>query len=138
MTFIDADQSDPLPQTFTLGFGREFLKKDKYSFLLAADVYKPLPDEGFGSFISGWSDGSPSEEFEDIDYHVGAEWADGLAEISAFAVRAGYSHDEDGNRKTPTFGFGLKYDWATFDLSYFANGGSAVRNVFRFSGGFSF
>jgi len=138
MTFIDADQSDPLPQTFTLGFGWDFLKKDKYTFLLAADIYKPLPDEGFGSFISGWSDGSPSEEFEDIDYHVGAEWAYGLSEISAFAVRAGYSHDEDGNRKTPTFGFGLKYDWATFDLSYFANGGSAVRNVFRFSGGFSF
>lgn len=138
MTFIDADQSDPLPQTFTLGFGWEFLQKEKYTFLLAADVYKPLSDEGFGSFITGWNDGSASEEFKDIDYHVGAEWAYELSDITAFAVRAGYTHDQDGNRKSPTFGFGLKYDWATFDLSYFAKSGSAVRNVFRFSGGFTF
>lgn len=138
MTFIDADQSDPLPQTFTLGFGWEFLKRDNYTFLFATDVYKPLSDEGIGSFITGWNDGSGSEEFKDIDYHVGAEWAYMLSEITSFAVRAGYTYDHDGNRKSPTFGFGLKYDWATFDLSYFANGGSAVRNVFRFSGGFSF
>jgi hypothetical protein len=138
MTFIDADQSDPLPQTFTIGFGWTMFKKEKQSFLLVTDVYKPLSDEGFGSFISGWSDGAPSEELKDMDYHVGGEWAYGLSEISSFAVRAGYSHDQDGNRKTPTFGFGLKYDWATFDLSYFANSGSAVRNVFRFSGGFTF
>ncbi len=138
MTFIDADQSDPLPQTFTIGLGWTFLKKEKYSFLFAADVYKPLADEGFGSFITGWNDGGGSEELKDMDYHVGGEWAYGLSEISAFAFRAGYSYDHDGNRKTPTFGFGLKYDWATFDLSYFANGGTAVRNVFRFSGGFTF
>jgi hypothetical protein len=138
MTFIDADQSDPLPQTFTIGFGWTFLKTEKWSFLLATDVYKPLSDEGISSFISGWSDGTASEELKDMDYHVGGEWAYYLSEITSFALRAGYSHDQDGNRKTPTFGFGLKYDWATFDLSYFANGGSAVKNVFRFSGGFTF
>ena len=138
MTFIDADQADPLPQTFTLGFGWEFLRKEKYSFLIAADVYKPLADEGFGSFITGWNDGSPSEELKDMDYHGGLEWSYVLSEASAFALRAGYSYDHDGNRKTPTFGLGLKYDWALFDLSYFAKGGSAVSNVFRFSGGFTF
>ena len=138
MTFIDADQSDPLPQTFTVGFGWKFLKNEKWSFLLATDVYKPLSDEGISSFISGWSDGTASEELKDMDYHVGGEWAYDLSAITSFALRAGYSHDQDGNRKTPTFGFGLKYDWAMFDLSYFANGGTAVKNVFRFSGGFTF
>lgn len=138
MTFIDADQSDPLPQTFTIGFGWKFLRIGNGSFMFVTDVYKPLPDEGFLSFITGWSDGSPSDEFEDMDFHVGGEWAYSMSEITSFAVRAGYSYDDDGNRKTPTFGFGLKYDWATFDLSYFANAGSAVSNVFRFSGGFTF
>jgi hypothetical protein len=138
MTFIDADQADPLPQTFTIGYGWTILKRGKYSLMLATDIYKPLADEGFGSFISGWSDGTTSEELKDMDYHVGGEWSYGLSDVTAFAVRAGYTHDHDGNRKSPTFGFGLKYDWATFDLSYFANGGTAVRNVFRFSGGFTF
>ena len=138
MTFIDADQSDPLPQNFTIGFGYDLMQRDNYTLLLTSDIYKPLADEGFGSFLSGWTDGSGEEELKDIDYHVGVEWAYNLSDLSAFALRAGYSHDEDGNRKTPTFGLGLKYDWATFDLSYFANSNAAVRNVFRFSGGFSF
>ncbi len=138
MTFIDADQSDPLPQNFTIGFGYKVLQRKRYTLLFTTDVYKPLADEGFESFISGWSDGGGSEEIKDIDYHAGMEWAYNLSELSAFALRAGYSHDEDGNRKTPTFGLGLKYDWATFDLSYFANSNAAVRNVFRFSGGFTF
>ena len=138
MTFIDADQADPLPQTFTIGVGWQFLNRENYSFLIAADVYKPLPDEGFGSFISGWSDGTVSEELKDMDYHAGGEWKYSLSEVTSFAVRAGYTFDHDGNRKSPPFGFGLKYDWANFDLAYFANGGTAVRNVFRFSGGFTF
>ncbi len=138
MTFIDADQSDPLPQTFTIGFGWEILRKENSSFLLVTDVYKPLADEGFLSFVTGWNDGSASEELKDLDYHVGGEWTYRISEVSDFAVRAGYSYDNDGNRKTPTFGLGLKYDWLELDLSYFANGGSAVRNVFRWTFGTTF
>ncbi len=138
MTFIDADQADPLPQNFTLGFAYKTLDRGNSKVLFTTDVYKPLADEGFFSFISGWTDSPGDEEFKDIDYHVGTEWQYALSEDSAFALRAGYSYDEDGNRKTPTFGLGLKYNWASFDLSYFANSNVAVRNVFRFSGGFSF
>ena len=101
--------------------------------LITTDVYKSLADEGFFSFVTGWNDGKPKEEFEDIDYHIGAEWQYNLSEDSAFALRSGYSHDEDGNRKPLTFGLGLKYDWAQFDLSYYAEGNTALRNVFRFT-----
>lgn len=139
LTFIDADQSDPLPQNFTVGFAYTLLRRGNSSVLFTSDVYKPLADEGFFSFASGWADSPASEEFKDIDYHAGMEWSYNLSEDSAFALRAGYSYDEDGNRKSPTFGLGLKYDWATFDLSYFADNGSAARrNSFRFSGGLSF
>jgi hypothetical protein len=138
ITFIDADQADPLPQNLTVGFAYKILESGNSSVLFTTDVYKPLADEGFFSFVTGWSDSPQAEEFKDIDYHTGAEWNYNLSEDSAFALRAGYSHDEDGKRKSPTFGLGLKYNWASFDLSYFADNSAARRNSFRFSGGFSF
>ena len=138
MTFIDEEQSDPLPQNFTLGVAYRVVEREAYRVLFTTDIYKPLVDEGFFSFITGWSDRGGSEEFKDIDYHAGVEWTYHLSEDSAFALRAGYSYDHDGDRKTPTFGLGLKYNWASFDLSYFANNNDAIRNVFRFTGGFTF
>lgn len=138
MTFIDDDQSDPLPVNFTLGAAYKVFERGDSRVLVTTDIYKPLADEGFFSFVTGWTDSPASEEIRDIDLHIGAEWWYNLSEDSAFALRAGYSHDHDGKRKTPTFGLGLKYNWATFDISYFADTGAALRNVFRFSGGFNF
>jgi len=133
MTFIDDDQSDPLPQNLTVGFAYKAYQKGNSTVLFTTDIYKPLADEGFFSFISGWADSPISEELDDIDYHTGAEWSYSLSEDSAFALRAGYTHDQDGKRRDPTFGLGLSYNWATFDLSYFADNGAARRNSFRFS-----
>jgi hypothetical protein len=138
ITFIDADQADPLPQNFTIGFAYKVFESGNSSVLFTTDVYKPLPDEGFLSFVTGWSDSPISEEIKDIDYHTGAEWSYQLSEDSAFALRAGYSHDEDGKRKSPTFGLGLNYNFASFDLSYFADNSAARRNSFRFTLGLDF
>jgi hypothetical protein len=138
ITFIDADQADPLPQNLTIGFAYTVFKGSHTSVLFSTDIYKPLADEGFGSFITGWADSPASEEFKDIDYHSGLEWAYNLSENSAFALRSGYTHDQDGNRKALTFGLGLNYDWASFDLSYFVpfdKERSAFGEVFRFSFG---
>ncbi len=78
-------------------------------------------------------------EFDDMDYHMGVEWMYYLSEDSAFALRSGYSHDKDGNRRFLTFGLGLQYNWANFDLSYFPkNEDMPASNTFRFSGGFTF
>ena len=140
MTFIDADQADPLPQNFTLGIAFVPYETEKSRLLVTTDVYKPLPDRdgGFFSFATGWSNDTPEAEFKDIDYKIGAEWEYTLSEESAFALRAGYWHDQDGKRTLPTAGLGLKYNWATFDISYFIDNSAALRNVFRFSGGFHF
>ena len=54
-----------------------------------------------------------------MDYRVGAEWMYHLSEDSAFALRSGYSYDKDGKRKFPTFGLGLKYNWANFEYLVF-------------------
>lgn len=138
ITFIDADQADPLPQNFTVGMAYHVYKSTHSSVLVSYDVYKPLADEGFFSFVTGWSDSPAKEEFKDMDHHVGAEWRYALSEESAIALRAGYSHDEDGNRKTPTFGFGLKYNWASMDVAYFANNSTPAGDSFRFTMGLSF
>lgn len=138
ITFIDADQADPLPQNFTVGIAYTALQRGNSTLLFAADIYKPLADTGFFSFATGWSDRNGSEELKDIDYRTGVEWSYNLSEESAFALRAGYFHDQDGERNSPTFGLGLKYNWASFDLSYFANRGTTLEDVFRFTGGFSF
>ncbi len=138
ITFIDADQADPLPQNFTIGIAHTAFQRGNSTLLFAADIYKPLADRGFFSFATGWNDRNGSEEVKDIDYHTGIEWKYNLSEESAFALRTGYFYDQDGGRKSPTFGLGLKYNWASFDLSYFAERDSALTNVFRFTGGFSF
>ncbi len=142
ITFIDADQADPLPQNLTVGFAYRIFEGKHTSVLFSTDIYKPLTDEGFTSFISGWADSPAAEEFKDIDYHTGAEWTYNLSEDSAFALRAGYTHDTDGERKALTFGLGLKYNWASFDLSYFVplddKERSGFGEAFRFTGGFSF
>lgn len=140
MTFIDADQADPLPQNFTLGLAVTAYEHGNSRLMITTDVYKPLSDRdgGFFSFVTGWSNDPPDAEFKDIDLKVGAEWWYTLSEDSAFALRAGYWHDEDGKRKVPTFGLGLKYNWANFDISYFADNSAPLRNVFRFTAGFAF
>ena len=140
MTFIDSDQADPLPQNFTLGLAVNAFERGNSRLIITTDIYKPLSDRdgGFFSFATGWSNDAPDAEFKDIDFKVGAEWWYTLSEDSAFALRAGYWYDKDGKRQVPTFGLGLKYNWANFDLSYFADNSAALRNVFRFTGGFTF
>lgn len=149
MTFIDADQADPLPQSFVFGFAYKVIKNNSSSLMLTADVYKLLAADGFFSFISGWNDdtfgwkpnpgGNGFTEFDDMDYRVGAEWMYQLSEDSAFALRSGYSYDKDGKRNFPTFGLGLKYNWANFDISYFVPTEDIhAKNALRFTGGFIF
>ena len=137
MTFIDADQSDPLPQNFTIGVAHEIYKGGNSTVLITGDIYKQLANDGFFSFISGWSDSPARQELEDIDYSAGAEWAYRLSEGTSMALRGGYFYDHDGKRKTPTFGMGMLYNWVSFDLSYFAKTASPAGNSFRFTMGLS-
>ncbi len=47
MTFIDADQADPLPQNFVFGIAYKVLKNNTYTLMLTTDIYKPLANDGF-------------------------------------------------------------------------------------------
>ena len=62
-----------------------------------------------------------SNEFKEMDLHVGGEYKYGLSarEGEAYiALRAGLSYDHDGEVGTNTFGFGLKYNLFQFDVAY--------------------
>ena len=123
IAYIDAAQADPLPQHIVVGVAYEVMDTQYNDLLLSFDLYKPLIADG--SFVSNlataWADEGLSNEFKEMDLHVGGEYKYGLSarEDEAFiALRAGLSYDSDGEASTNTFGVGLKYNRFQFDVAY--------------------
>ena len=138
IAYIDASQADPLPQHIVLGLAYEMLDTEFHSMLISADVYKPLIDDGSfaGNLLTAWTDESMSREFKEMDLHVGGEYRYGLSAVkdqSFLALRAGYSHDNDGDLKTPTFGLGLKYNMFQVDVAYITGDDTPMQDNTRFS-----
>lgn len=138
ITFIDASQADPLPQHIVLGVAYDLLDTEFHDMLLSFDVYKPLIADGYfaSNLVKAWGDESFSDEFNEIDLHVGGEYRYGLStqqDQSFLALRAGYSYDADGELKTPTFGLGLKYDHFQVDVAYITGDNSPLQDNTRFS-----
>ena len=114
------------------------LDTEFHDMLFSFDVYKPLIAGGsFASnLVKAWGDESFSDEFNEIDLHVGGEYRYGLSaqqDQSFLALRAGYSYDDDGELKTPTFGLGLKYNHFQVDVAYITGDNSPLQDNTRFS-----
>ncbi len=123
IAYIDAAQADPLPQHIIVGVAYDVMDTQYNDLMLSFDLYKPLIADG--SFVSNlaksWADEGMSNEFKEMDLHVGGEYKYGLSarEDEAFiALRAGLSYDYDGEARTNTFGVGLKYNRFQFDVAY--------------------
>ena len=123
IAYIDAEQADSLPQHIVVGVAYDVMDTQYNDVLLSLDLYKPLIADG--SFISNlakaWADESASNEFKEMDLHVGGEYRYGLSarEDEAFiALRAGLSRDTDGELTTRNFGVGLKYNRFQVDVAY--------------------
>ncbi len=132
ITYIDAAQADPLPLNIVAGASYKLLDTEFNDLLLVLDFYKPLVRRK-GTFLqstfSAWADEDTKQELEQIDIHAGLEYT-----YSSFlALRAGYSYDKDGDLKTPTFGFGIKYSQFRFDFAYLTAQGTPLQNNTRFS-----
>ena len=132
ISYIDVAQADPLPTHITVGASWKVLDTEYNDILVVLDLYKPLVRrEGtrLEALFSAWADEEGKEELEQIDVHFGVEYT-----YSSFlALRAGYSYDKDGELKTPTFGFGLKYNWIQMDYAYFPARNTALEDNQRFS-----
>jgi len=104
ITYIDADQSDPLPRNLAVGFSYRLLDSPFNRMTITAEINKDLVD---------WGDDA-STELKQIIYNAGFEyWYAKLV-----ALRAGYIYDEDGDIKTPTVGGGLSWKGLGIDLAY--------------------
>lgn len=138
IAYIDASQADPLPQHIVLGVAYEVLETEYHNMLLSVDLYKPLIDDGSfaRNLLTAWTDESMGDEFKEMDLHVGGEYRYGLSAVkdqSFLALRAGYSYDNDGDLKTPTFGLGLKYNMFQVDVAYITGDDTPMQDNTRFS-----
>ena len=138
IAFIDASQADPLPQHIVAGFAYKLLDTEFNDVLLSMDVYKPLIADGsFASnLVKAWADESMSDEFKEMDLHIGGEYKYGLSarqDESFFAMRGGYSMDRDGKLNLWTAGVGLRYSMFQVDVAYIIGDDTPQDNNTRFS-----
>ncbi len=92
---------------------------------------KSVPAAIFGSFSD--APGGFEQELQEITFSLGAEyWYN-----KQFALRAGYFHEHEnqGNRKFASAGFGLKFNMFTLDASYIIPmvQNNPLANTMRFS-----
>jgi hypothetical protein len=104
ISYIDAQQSDPLPRNLALGLSYKLWDSPFNRLILAIDINKELVD------LSE----STSDELKQIIYNFGAEYS----YASTVAFRIGYVYDEDGEVKVPTLGGGLAYRIFRLDFAY--------------------
>jgi len=147
----DGINKEYIPTNLKLGTGYE-MELDKYnSIAFALDINKllvpsnqPANEDGtdpndsksvpaaiFGSFSD--APGGFEQELQEVTFSVGAEyWYD-----KQFAIRAGYFHEHEnqGNRKFASAGFGLKFNMFTLDASYIIPmvQNNPLANTMRFS-----
>lgn len=115
ITFIDADQGDPLPRNLKLGFALKILDGQFNRLMLAHDFNKSLVT------------GSTTTSITESVYNTGIEYWYG----NFIALRTGYVYDPAGNVKTPTFGGGLQWKLYRLDFSYTTS--STLQNITKFS-----
>lgn len=129
ITYIDQDQSDPIPTNFRLGFAVRVFEDEFNSLTYTLDFSKLLvnrvdsgqtKDEFYKAIFTAWGDQPFSEELRDIVTSMGLEYWYGQPDDFMFALRTGFFYEDPsyGNRKFMTLGAGIKYDMYGFDFSY--------------------
>lgn len=124
VSYIDVDQSDPLPRNLALGFAYKIFDTPYNKLTAVGEINKELVDVGgIGNIVS------------QAVKNVGVEyWY-----ANYVALRAGYIYDKVGDIKTSTFGAGLRISLLRVDFAYVpAKQNVALANTTRISGTISF
>lgn len=104
ISYIDADQADPLPRKFALGFNYKLVDSPFNKLSVVGEATKLLVD----------INSDLSTEVEEIIPHVGLEyWYSNYV-----GLRGGYIYDKIGYQKYFTLGFSLQYNMFRFDFAY--------------------
>jgi hypothetical protein len=134
LTYIDADQADPLPTQLRLGIAAEVLKTEYNNITYIVDFARilvrryPAPTNDQGAIIgdppppdalpkalfSAWGDGG----LKKVTVGTGMEYWYGNPKLISLRFGYFYEHPDYGNRKFLTFGAGVRYDIYGFDFSY--------------------
>ncbi|MBI4552373.1 MAG: PorV/PorQ family protein [Candidatus Latescibacteria bacterium] len=127
VTYIDADQADPLPRNLKVGFALKALDGKYNRLTIASDFNKSLVTKQTVSSLSEsvWNVGGEYWYANFIALRTGAI-ADMAGKINSNGKRA--------MTLTPTFGGGLQWRTYRFDFSYMTGGSNAVlQNITKFS-----
>ncbi|MEJ2542728.1 MAG: type IX secretion system outer membrane channel protein PorV [Calditrichaceae bacterium] len=125
ITYIDADQADPLPTNLRAGlsyhlmddgFNRITLIYDINRLLVVKDTSGTSDNVFKAAFYSSWTEYSFRESMKKFTHAFGLEYNYG----TLIALRTGYFYEDpqNGDRKFITFGAGLAFNMFTIDLSY--------------------
>lgn len=100
ISFIDAEQSDPMPRVLRVGGTYDIYRSELGEVRAGYEWERSLV---------AWGD-----NLGDFDvHHFGAEFV----YAKYFAIRGGYVHDSDGDVKSPTGGLGLHWGGAAFEYA---------------------
>jgi hypothetical protein len=110
ITYVDDEQSDPLPMNLRFGLSYRAIEDEFWRFTVNGDFNKLLANDDFvlQRIFTAWVDDPLKREFESMIFSVGAE----LVYWDLLAMRAGYIYDKAGSFMGPSFGAGIQYTFA--------------------------
>jgi hypothetical protein len=123
VSYIDEDQSDPLPTALRIGFAYDLVHEKYNTLTWTTDVTKLLvsrsadtrkADPFYEAIFNSWD--TPGNVFNTFTLGTGIEyWYSQLV-----GLRFGFFHEDpsQGNRRFLAFGAGVRYDIYGFDFSY--------------------
>jgi len=135
ISYVDVTQADPLPLNLVLGSAYIPIDNEFNKLTFVFDIYKPLVRKHGSSveaLYKAWYD--DDDEFKQIDFKFGTEYIYN----NFLALRIGYTYDDDGDLKSPTFGVGIIYEQINFDIAYYGVRDNPNQDSTRFSAGYSF
>jgi len=120
ITYVDNDQSDPLPMNFRMGLSYRIYEDDFLKFTANADMNKMLANNDWvlKRLVSAWYDDGgfmSRRERESTILGFGGE----MTYLNLLSGRIGFLYDEEGKRKGVSFGAGIQHTFAQRYLGYF-------------------
>lgn len=142
ITYVDAAQADPIPTNLKLGLAIDAVNSEFNKLTISMDTNKDLvvrktdsegvttSDEFYEAIFSAWSEGSFTEQLDQMISSIGAEYIYN----NMISIRGGYYYDYEGKVQYPAFGAGLSYSGFQFDFAYVAaEEGHPLSDTMRFS-----
>jgi hypothetical protein len=137
ITYVDEEQSDPLPTCLRLGLGIDLIREEYNRLTWSTDVAKLIvsrTDKKADNFFKALS---KQQMFNANSYTLGTGLEYWYSDF--VALRFGFFHEDPayGNRRFLTFGAGVRYEMYGFDFSYIStdisNEKSPLADTLRFS-----